>query len=232
MPGSSHANMDVVIEELEEVWLEPLYRQILELNHRRQLHDEFVELLEAQGHPQRGIFGEAFHRMYLDAQCLAIRRQADDDSRTLSLRRLIGQLEQHRKHFTREWYVGRWVGRKPRDEVDRKFHTKMANDAFDRFVDASKPDQLGGQVLQVDREALDRATESVVAYVNSLVAHAQREPEKRETTYDDFHEAIEHLSEMLKRYYLLINQGGLATSTPVIQGDWKGPFRQPLVSPS
>ena len=232
MPGSSHANMDVIIEELEEVSLEPLYRQILELNHRRQLHDEFVELLEAQGHPQRGIFGEAFHRMYLEAQCLAIRRQADDDSRTLSLRRLIGQLEQHRKHFTREWYVGRWLGREPRDEADRKFHTKMANDAFDRFVDASKPDQLGGRMLQADREALQAATESVVTYVNSYVAHAEHEPEQRETTYDEFHKAIEHLSEMLKRYYLLINQGGLVTSTPVIQGDWKGPFRQPLVSPS
>lgn len=40
--------------------------------------------------------------------------------------------------------------------------------------------------------------------------------------------AVEHLGEMLRRYYLLINQGGLMTVTPTIQGDWKGPFRKPL----
>jgi hypothetical protein len=67
-----------------------------------------------------------------------------------------------------------------------------------------------------------------VRYANASVAHAEREPEDVRVTYDDFHRAVDHLGEMLRRYYLLINQGGLVTATPTIQGDWKGPFRKPL----
>ncbi len=103
MATSDGQGIDGLLAEWEGVWLESLKQQIYDLHHRRQLHDEVMEMLDAQDHPDTDVFRDAFHRMYIEAQVMAIRRQADDDPRTLSLRRLIGQLETHRRDFTRAW---------------------------------------------------------------------------------------------------------------------------------
>jgi hypothetical protein len=166
---------------------------------------------------------------------MAIRRQADDDRRTLSLRRLIGQLEQHRRKFTRAWYVPRWVGDRDlkaadeRERLEARFHSDAANAAFDRFTDKPGDECVGGRQLQADREQLLALTEAVSRYANATVAHLEQQPDDVTVTYAEFHRALDHLGEMLRRYYLLINQGGLVSTTPAIQGDWKGPFRKPLL---
>jgi hypothetical protein len=140
-PEAVDADIDSLVLEWEGVWLASLRQQIYDLHHRRQIHDEFMEMFDAQDHPDTEIFRDAFHRMYIEAQVMAIRRQADDDKRTLSLRRLIGQLEAHRRQFTREWYVSRWTaGRNvessdERERLDAEFHIQTANDAFDKVTD-------------------------------------------------------------------------------------------------
>lgn len=227
--------IDELLAEWEGVWLGSLKQQIYDLHHRRQLHDEFMAMLDSQDHPDTEIFQDAFHRMYIEAQVMAIRRQADDDRRTLSLRRLIGQLEKHRRKFTREWYVARWVGdRDPnatdeRERLEATFHIDAANDAFDRFTDKPGDECVGGRQLHADRDQLLALTEAVSRYASATVAHLERQPNDATVTYAEFHRALDHLGEMLRRYYLLINQGGLASTTPTIQGDWKGPFRKPLL---
>jgi hypothetical protein len=232
--GQSARGIDDLLEEWRAEWLKSLELQIYELHHRRQIHDEFMAMLDAQDHPDTSIFQDAFHRMYIESQVLAIRRQADSDSRTLSLRRLIGQLEQHRKDFTRSWYVGRWMrdrdpnSKDPRERHLARFHLEQANAAFDKFTDEPGAEHLGGRRLQDDRDELEAMTDKVVRYANAVVAHVERNPEDVEVTYDDFNNAIDHLGEMLRRYFLLIDQGGLLSATPTIQGDWKGPFRRPL----
>lgn len=224
-----------LLAEWDDVWLESIKFQAYELQHRRELHDGFMAMLEGQDHPDSDIFGDAFHRMYIESQVMVIRRQADDDTRTLSLRRLIGQLEAHRRSFTRTDYTSRWLdGRDPasaheRERLEARMHLQMANDAFDRFTDQPGDEYLGGRRLQQDRADLLSITDAVVRHANASVAHVKREAGRAGVTYAEFHKAIEHLGTMLQRYYLLINQGALVSTTPVIQGDWRGPFRRALV---
>jgi hypothetical protein len=72
-------------------------------------------------------------------------------------------------------------------------------------------------------------SEALVRYANRFVAHAERPSEQPiEATYRDLDRAIELLGALLRKYYLLIDGGGLTTVTPVIQGDWRAPFRSPL----
>ncbi len=47
---SPEPNIDDLLAELEGVWLESLTHQVYDLHHRRQLHDEFMDLLDAQDH--------------------------------------------------------------------------------------------------------------------------------------------------------------------------------------
>jgi hypothetical protein len=226
--------VDELLADWRGRWLPSFRDQVYDLHSRKQMHDEFLDMLEAQAHDDREYFGDFVHRTYLEAQTMAIRRQADDDKRTLSLRRLIGQLEKHRKDFTREWYVGRWMEGYDLDSeveggrLEARFHLDMANDAFDEFTDKPGDSALGGRRLQEDRDQLTAMTAKVVTYVNEHVAHVAAEPASVAVTYGEFEQAIDHLGTMLKRYYLLLNQSALVSVTPTIQGDWKGPFRRPL----
>ena len=67
MEEDGSGDIDEALAEWKDVWLENLKAQIYDLHHRRQLHDEFMVLLEAQEHPDTGIFGDAFHRMYIES---------------------------------------------------------------------------------------------------------------------------------------------------------------------
>lgn len=173
--------------------------------------------------------------MYVESQTMAIRRQADDDSRTLSLLRLLGQLYFYRKKVTREWYGGRWMERfdlnsgHERERLEAKANDRRANRAFDQFTDSPGDNVLGGRRIEADREKLLAMTDRVVQYVNQHVAHLSVYPVADRVTYEEFEGALEHLGEMLKRYHLLIDQGSLMSPTPAIQVDWKAPFRGPLV---
>jgi hypothetical protein len=125
-------DLDVAVQDWN-VWLENIYAQVLNLHNRHELHDGMEEMLREQGHPDAEYFWDAFHEMYVESQVLAIRRQADDDPRTLSLRRLLGQVEQNAKRLNRAWYVTwRMEGLDPHDpsEPDRQiaqFHLDQAN---------------------------------------------------------------------------------------------------------
>jgi len=59
--------------------------------------------------------------------------------------------------------------------------------------------------LQEDRDELDLMTEKVVCYANAAVAHVERDLGDLAVTYDEFNGAIDHLGEMLRRCYLLID---------------------------
>lgn len=198
-----------LLVEWDGIWLESLKSQIYDIQHRRQLHDEFMEMLDGQEHRDTHIFRDAFPRMYVESQVMAFRRQADDDKRTLSLRRLIGQLECHHREFTSEWYVSRWLDDGDRASLDERARSKermdlkRANAAFDNFTDNPGDPHLSRSRLQADRDKLLSITEGVVIYTNTMVAHAERTPEDVGITYADFHEALDHLSEMLCRYHLL-----------------------------
>ena len=114
-----------------------------------------------------------------------------------------------------------------RDRLEAQLHRQLANEAFDKFTDQVGARYLGGRRLRrTSRTLIGSPTTS---YANAHVAHVEEAPGNLRVTYAYFHAAVDHLGGILKRYYLLINQGGLVSATPAIQGNWKGPFRRPLV---
>ena len=236
MPADSADAREIekLSRDWREKWLVSLESQIFNLHHRRQVHDDLMHLLDAQGHPQKGIFQDFFHGMYIESQAMAIRRQADRGSDTISLRRLIGQLEEHRDKLTREWYINRWMSGRSlnspdqRERLEAEMHLAHANSAFDKFTDKSGDVCIGRRRLCADRAQLDTIVGRVERYATENIAHTLVDPEAKTVTYGEFNAAIDQLGDMLRRFHLIIDQGGLMSATPVIQGDWKGPFRTPL----
>jgi hypothetical protein len=76
-------------------------------------------------------------------------------------------------------------------------------------------------------EKLESAGQAVKRYVDTNVAHRARE-NRASATVTDVERAMATIAEIFQRYYVLLTGAFLATLTPVIQQDWKGPFRRPL----
>jgi len=222
-------DIDTALADWEALWLPSITSQVFNMQHRRQLHDEFVELL-SDGRPTGGgIFEQFFHQIYLEAQTLSVRRQCDKDSRTLSLRRLVGQLEKHRADFTRVWYVDRWMeawrmNHPQGDADDEEFQRWTANHTFDAYTDLPGDDVLGHRRLQKDRAALLEVSKKLIDLVNRTIAHADGRGKIEDVTYAEFHAAMDYVAAMFERYYLLISRSSLVSSTPVVPLDWLAPF--------
>lgn len=94
---------------------------------------------------------------------------------------------------------------------------------------AKNPDlnrEIEPSQIDVDIETLKKETALITRWADESVAHMGR-THSANPTFDQLDEAVDLLGEMLKKYYLLITGGYLARVQPVIQEDWRAPFRQP-----
>jgi hypothetical protein len=160
---------------------------------------------------------------------MAIRRQADDDDRTVSLRRLLRQLVRHRAFITREWYRDRMLRPSDGHEDWRgdEFHHYVADNRFDAFTKRAGNSKLWRKPILDDIKLLVGASETVVNYANTNVAHLQID-EPSTVTFDEFNDAINNLGALTQRYYSFVHGSFLPSLTPAVQGDWRGPFRSQL----
>lgn len=231
------------IEELHAEWtaedgpLRQLTQDIWGLHHRRKIFNELAKMLEGQGNPHRAYVDHFLAEMYFDAQLVRLRRLIDKDSRSVSFRRLINELIQHRTKFTREWYVGLWTKGAAAnsddfgERLDARVWGEEGNEEFDKWIDhkPGRQDVLGGQPLQQLLDALLREIDGVKRYVDQHVAHVQVEPDPVELTYGQVDLAIEQAGETLKTLSLLLDQWSIVDLEPTVQGDWKSPFRAALI---
>ncbi len=231
------------IEELHAEWtaedgpLRQLAQDVWGLHHRRTMFNELTNMLEGQGNPCRAYVDQYLAEMYFDAQLVRLRRLIDKDSRSVSFRRLINQLIHHRTKFTREWYVGLWTeGAEANSDdagerLDQQVWGEEGNEEFDKWIDdkPGKRNVLGGQPLQLIRDALVREIAEVEKYVNQHVAHVQVEPDPVELTYDQVDRAIDLAGSTLQTLSLFLEQSTIVHLEPTIQGDWKSPFRAALI---
>jgi hypothetical protein len=69
----------------------------------------------------------------------------------------------------------------------------------------------------------------VQRYVNQVVAHTQEIPSHQVPTFSELNAAIDSIGDLVKKYASLLKAELLWQLEPVIQGDWKAPFRQPWI---
>lgn len=204
-----------------EEFLPAIWQEVVSLYHRKQVHDDFVQLLESRSEPnQDQTLGLAFHSMYVDAASFAVRRQADKRKDVVSLRRLLGLLEKYADEFTRDRFIRRWA---PDQTIDA-FGLREANGVFDQFTATDGDRAVSKRRIQADREMLEARTSPIHRYVDTYLAHdgVEKSPIP---TYGELDEAIDCIGEMLKRYYLLLAQTTIVELTPVTQKDWLAEFR-------
>lgn len=164
-------------------------------------------------------------RTYVSTAVSAIRREADRDTRTTSIWRLLERLKSPTL-ATRAQFVTAYVSRFDVAEVE-------ALRAFDRFAPNGE-DHVSKSFVDSSQLLLTESVKEVRAYANAVVAHRQRPDLERplELSFDELDRAIDNIGELTQELHELRHPGEkLATASPVLDPAFLGAFREPLIQP-
>ena len=217
--------------------IDAITQEVYAIHHHRDLWRQLAEITQAAKLPA-SVFFDALTMWYAATQSVAVRRQLDTSKGTVSLVRLLEDLERHRGLVTREWHVSLWVGENPElviDKGDGWMWTPFLDEAqanFDKFAGERAHEHLDRGVVQADIARLKEAGASVQKYVNEAIAHATLRRQSAVVTYAELNGAIDVLAELVGKYTSLLKAEAIAQFEPVIQQDWTAIFRQPWIDPN
>ena len=195
----------VIHEDVENTILNRHIRQevaaIIDANPRIQIPSSFYEWMAA---------------VDSESGLMAVRRQLDKDSRSISLARLLGEIVRYPHVLSRERFVGLYGPE----------HQNLAHQEFDRNV-ASGANQIDPTVVQTDLDAFEDRTRDVERYGTKRVAHHDREGPKNIPTFQELDVALDLIHALRVKYLFLLQ--AQTYNEPVWTYDWKAIFREPWV---
>jgi hypothetical protein len=196
-------------------WLKGIKDQIFTLHHHRRLYRDVTAMIGANPALQvPSAFYTWMRAAYIYDMAMAVRRLVDRDRRTISFYRLMDDIADHPEVMTRRRFTVRYPGWL-RDAGDRDFE-RFASPAANR---------IHPRVIRGHQQKLVRAARRLKTYVDKHVAHNDRRPMRRLPTFDELDRCVDLLGELAREYTLLLEQAALTDIVPVIQHDWKAPFR-------
>lgn len=165
---------------------------------------------------------------YVRSQAVAVRRQTDVDSQSVTLGQLLKELESDNVRITRTWWIGQYDwGHQGRGDAD-----------FDQwaYLDPDEPhhsepgDVLSPLRVKHDIQRLQDACVAIRIHVDKVIAHSDRKPPAVAPTFGELDRAIDVLGEVFSSYYNLLTCQALAHLYATPQFDRLAPFRQTWIS--
>ena len=198
-------------------WLQRCSNDIIVLHGHQGSWDELRAVVDANIHiPVPNHVMDFVADLYAIVIAVGVRRQADRADDVANLRRLIDDVARHPAALPREWFVARYP-EFMRDQGERDF------DKFTKpggaFVDPA--------IIRDDLARLGAIGARVKRYVDQHLAHSAENLTAPIPKYSDLRECLSGLDQLLRRYYLLVDGGGLTSSTPTMQYN----FQLPLIVP-
>lgn len=217
-------------DEIYARWQERFERVKLELHHLFSMRRKFCDIqgMFQENERLNSIGSQAWEWLLLiwgrDA-VVAVRRELDDDSNTISLGRILDEMAARPQVMTRRRYMAHMKGVEPDlASLNDRYFTSLVvmrpgSDPMDDHLD---PDRI-----RADRKGLNAAAKPVLEYANRMVAH--RTPvDKLDMTVQDIHDSLDAMEPVVKKYYVLLSGSALSNVEPVDVGDdWKEAFTFP-----
>lgn len=203
-------------------WLdESIKPHVYTIHLHRHIYQEMATITEAAELPASYYF-DFGSQTYATSQAVAILRLADCDPRVISLGRLITEIAEDPRRFTRELYVGLY------DPSIRH----LGEQAFSAAFAGTTGDHLDPAIPRADIETLRQGADRVNRYVDQYVAHLDKKPKTQVPTFEDLHKAVDVLGELFRKYNDLLTASDYLSLVPEIPYDWKSIFRVPWITSS
>ncbi len=219
---------DLQIDEWIE-WLHIIEKDIYELLMLRYVYLEVKNIVDANPKIQTdGYFYQWLGITYSKTASIGVRRQVDARLDVISLGRLLADIQHSPEILSLARFESMYTkDYNPNTEEERLFYNLEQTRAEEEFRQFSGKVQVHVDPSSVSNDLIQlRLTcQPIVKYVNKRVAHRDEKHFTTYPTYPELDRAIDHLSDVLKKYELLI-RGVLYDGKNVTpQWDWKEVFK-------
>jgi hypothetical protein len=202
-------------------WLKVVDSEITSMFLRRETWRGLVTIIQANPTIPPSHFFDFLAHGYVTMQATAIRRQADVDSRVISLASLLLEVVKYPETVSRRRFVSQypWGAQYMRDS------------AFDDFAGKGLS-HIDPVRVQTDLDKLQAAAVATKRYVDRHVAHTDKKRRPEDIpSFSELDTAIETSGALLQRYLLLFEQVDRDPIAPIPHYDWVAPFRLPWIVP-
>jgi hypothetical protein len=202
-------------------WIEgEIKGEVLTMHHHQAVFQRVSEIVNTREPKLPGsLFFDYFRDTYATSQAAAIRRQAEQSQRVVSLGRLLPEIAAGPERLTRRRFVGAW----PPEEQPR------GSDTFSERFAGDLGDHLDPKPVAADIERLEAEAKKVIDHVDQYIAHADEKPVAELATFEELNAAIAIVGELFRKYALLLTGDSYATLVPVPQHNWEAIFEVPWI---
>jgi AbiU2 len=197
-------------------WLKQIEGDISHILGSRQIYKSYGVIVKSNQviHNQGNVFHSWVVNNYVTTVSMAVRRQLDTDSDTISLARLISDIRDNPKCLTRSWYV----------EYYKNSIEGYGDQMFNEY--AGLGECIDISVTESDLALLLEAGKDISKLANRSFAHKSTRT-KPKMTFDDVDMCIESIKKIAQKYILLLTASHNVLEP--IMSDWQGIFTIPWV---
>lgn len=163
-----------------------------------------------------GTFHAWTTRNYLEALAVALRRLTDNRRGTVSLERLLMEVEQDAPQLTRDWYVGRAADYDR--EIAERWFANLA-EPNGAHVDRGQP--------AADRRLMAEAVAAVKTYVDQHLAHLDSDRSSTGPTIGQAHAAVATIYRIYRKWFVVLTNSSVG---PLMSPPWEGVFTVPWIT--
>ena len=199
-------------------WIEKIQENAHDLLMDQHLFQEYSEIIRKNPAIQRpSDFHDWVRKNYASSVALHIRRQLDMDSDSISIKRLLTEIQNDPQILTKEWHRSLYKTLGP-SYADKDFEDIAGQGEF-----------FDPNIAKEDIEKLDTLGEHIEKYATRRLAHNSNRPIQTDPTYNDLTNFINEFEQIMKKYILLLTASGYESLLPVWQYDWAEIFTKPWI---
>ncbi len=197
-------------------WLDRIYGDVQWTLTNRYIYTEVQKIVLANPKIRTGsAFYEWMGNVYATTAAMGVRRQLDERKDSVSLARLLGDMDSKANILSRGRYIALWG----EDSVTQA----LANRKFDKLAGKGQLHVPRGQ-LAADLSNLKSKARNIKKYATKLVAHADKSRLKQLPTYRDLNDCLDHIEELTKKCFRLLRAVDQRKIVPMWLDDWKEIF--------
>lgn len=206
-------------------WIDLIHKDTESILLNKDIHNRYLEIVKANKEIQSpSDFHEWTIRNYGSYVVMAIRRQLDNDSDVISLKRLLTELKEAPKLLTKPWF--------------RILYKDTPNNGpipMEAFADVDFESHAGNlehfdpAIAVADLTKLETLGKAITRYANKQIAH--RTKVEANLTFSEINKFLEEFESIATKYILLLTASGHVSLTPVFQYDWEVIFTKVWIKP-
>lgn len=196
-------------------WVEEIRKDTESILINQEIHRQYLDILKSNKEIQSpSDFHEWTIRNYGSYVVMAIRRQLDNDSDVISLKRLLIELKQTPQLITKQWFRTLYI--KPTNNI-LLFTEAYADSDFEAY--AGHKNYFDPLIAESDLKKLETLGKIITRYANKQIAH--RTNIKVTITFSEINNFLKEFESIVTKYVLLFTASSYVSLTPIYQYDWE-----------